>query len=375
MKRWKKGGIGLLVLILCLLWSTIVYGDDSSIIEKVTVKIDTDFGEPEEIPEPKITVSGTGCSLVDYQFKKDYEDWKPGKKVRLEITVGAEEGKYFPVSLSRSECKVTGAEFVSAKALDESMLQVKVDYYPITVLGTTEKAGWSSGQHRRATWKAVEHAPGYNLVLYGDDKVVKRVTVSNTNVDLSDYMQDVDKTYYYEVKAVPVTKDDKKYFKEGDYVTSTDQELDWTDMDDSGSSGSSSSGGSGSVYSGTVSSSGADGGSLKGSGYVLPDGTRAANTWKKVRDTWYYFDRNGARQTGWLNDAGRWYYFNANGMMQTGWVQDGAHWYFMGPDGDMQIGWVQTGPGRWYYFGADGAMLVNTVIDGWTIGSDGLAYQ
>ncbi|MFQ9703380.1 MAG: hypothetical protein ACLR0U_16780 [Enterocloster clostridioformis] len=39
-------------------------------------------------------------------------------------------GKIFPTSLNRSQCKVTGADFVSAKALDDTTLQVKVDYKP-----------------------------------------------------------------------------------------------------------------------------------------------------------------------------------------------------------------------------------------------------
>ena len=70
---------------------------------------------------------------------------------------------------------------------------------------------------------------GYTLTLYGDNKVVKRITVESNSVNLADYMTDMDKTYYYEVKAVPVTSDEKKYLKEGQYVTSTDQEFDCED--------------------------------------------------------------------------------------------------------------------------------------------------
>ena len=112
----------------------------------------------------------------------------------------------------------------------------------------------------------MEYAPGYTLTLYGDNKVVKRITVESNSVNLADYMTDMDKTYYYEVKAVPVTSDEKKYLKEGQYVTSTDQEFDWEDYEKEEKR----------------SQGPGDGGSFKGDNYVMPDGSKAADTWKLV---------------------------------------------------------------------------------------------
>ena len=113
------------------------YGAESSIIETMSIKFNTTFGDPEEIPQPQITISGSGVSIGDIYYKTEYENWKPGKKVRMEITVDAAQGKYFPVSLGRSKCRVTGADFVSAKALDNTTMQEKVNYTPVTVLGDT----------------------------------------------------------------------------------------------------------------------------------------------------------------------------------------------------------------------------------------------
>ncbi len=383
------------------------YGaNDSSVIETLTVTFKASFGKAEEIPDPEITVSGTGVSLGDVQYRTEYDNWKPGRKVRAEITVLADEGKVFPTSLTRSKCKVTGADFVSAKALDNSTLQVKVDYKPIMVLGETEKAGWSNTSDTRAVWKSVEYAPGYSVTLYGDNKVAKRLTVETNSVDLAEYMKDTDKTYYYEVKAVPVTSDQKKYLKEGEVVSSTGQELEWDDSDDS--SGSSSNGGRTS----------GDGGSVKGYNYILPDGSKAVNTWKKISGQWYYFDQNGNMARGWQNVGGFWYYMDQSGKMQHGWVTPdgaGATWYYLQESGEMRTGWIQPQPGIWYYleptglmhrgwlqdggkwyymtyegrthtgwlqdggswryFFADGSMAVNGVIDGWTIGADGIARQ
>lgn len=78
----------------------------------------------------------------------------------------------------------------------------------------------------------MEYAPGYTVTLYGDNKVVKRMTVESNSANLAEFMEDMDKTYYYEVKAVPVTADEKKYLKEGQYVSSTSQEFDWDDYEE-----------------------------------------------------------------------------------------------------------------------------------------------
>lgn len=359
------------------------YGAESSIIETMSIKFDTTFGDPEEIPQPQITISGSGVSIGDIYYKTEYENWKPGKKVRMEITVDAAQGKYFPVSLGRSKCRVTGADLVSAKALDNTTMQVKVDYTPVTVLGDTALAGWSSLDSEKAVWKKVDYAPGYTLTLYGNDKVVKRMTVTSNSVSLKEYMTDPDKIYYYQVKAVPVTAEQKKYLKEGEFVTSQEQ-----DVDDSGeekkekkhaATSQSSSTGPGVA------------GSLKGDNFVMPDGTLAVNTWKLVGGIWYYFNAEGNRTRGWFLYGGKWYYFDGNGYMKTGWVDTGnGTWYYLNPDGDMKTGWLydkniwyylnpdgdmKTGwlydKNIWYYLNNDGSMAVNRSQDGWYLGADG----
>lgn len=359
------------------------YGAESSIIETMSIKFDTTFGDPEEIPQPQITISGSGVSIGDIYYKTEYENWKPGKKVRMEITVDAAQGKYFPVSLGRSKCRVTGADLVSAKALDNTTMQVKVDYTPVTVLGDTALAGWSSLDSEKAVWKKVDYAPGYTLTLYGNDKVVKRMTVTDNSVSLKEYMTDPDKIYYYQVKAVPVTAEQKKYLKEGEFVTSQEQ-----DVDDSGeekkekkhaATSQSSSTGPGVA------------GSLKGDNFVMPDGTLAVNTWKLVGGIWYYFNAEGNRTRGWFQYGGKWYYFDGNGYMKTGWVDTGnGTWYYLNPDGDMKTGWLydkniwyylnpdgdmKTGwlydKNIWYYLNNDGSMAVNRSQDGWYLGADG----
>ena len=373
---------------------------DKSVIDSINITFSTTYGDAEEIPQPTVTLSGSNITLGDVYYRTEYEKWKPGKKVRGDISVDAAEGKYMPTSLGRSKCKVSGAEFISAKALDDTSMQVKVDYTPVTVLGTTAEAGWSSSSPGKAVWKKVDNAPGYTLVLYGNDKVVTRLSVTENHANLGEYMTDSDKIYYYEVKAVPITSEQKKYLKEGEFVTSREQEIDETDLDTDTSSSTqtstaSSSGSTGAASNGGPASDLAVAGSLKGDNFVMPDGTLAVNTWKLVDGIWYYFDAAGNRARGWLNYGGKWYYFDGNGCMQTGWVYPGdGSWYYQGPDGDMQTGWIQLA-GTWYYLGADGrmqtgwllyndnwyylksdgSMMVNYMQDGWYIGSDGIGRK
>ena len=339
------------------------YGADSSIIETMSIKFNTTFGDPEEIPQPQITISGSGVSIGDIYYKTEYENWKPGKKVRIEITVDAAQGKYFPVSLGRSKCRVTGADLVSAKALDNTTMQVKVDYTPVTVLGDTALAGWSSLDSEKAVWKKVDYAPGYALTLYGNDKVVKRMTVTDNSVSLKEYMTDPDKIYYYQVKAVPVTAEQKKYLKEGEFITSKEQDVDDSEEEEKekkhAATSQSSSTGPGVA------------GSLKGDNFVMPDGTLAVNTWKLVGGIWYYFNAEGNRTRGWFLYGGKWYYFDGNGCMKTGWVDTGnGTWYYLNPDGDMKTGWFYD-KNIWYYLNNDGSMAVNRSQDGWYLGADG----
>ena len=339
------------------------YGADSSIIETMSIKFNTTYGDPEEIPQPQITINGSGVSIGDIYYKTEYENWKPGKKVRMEITVDAAQGKYFPVSLGRSKCRVTGADFVSAKALDNTTMQVKVDYTPVTVLGDTALAGWSSLDSEKAVWKKVDYAPGYTLTLYGNDKVVKRMTVTDNSVSLKEYMTDPDKIYYYQVKAVPVTAEQKKYLKEGEFITSKEQDVDDSEEEEKEKKHA--------ATSQSCSTGPGIAGSLKGDNFVMPDGTLAVNTWKLVGGIWYYFNAEGNRTRGWFPYGGKWYYFDGNGCMKTGWVDTGnGKWYYLNPDGDMKTGWLYD-KNIWYYLNNDGSMAVNCSQDGWYLGADG----
>ena len=93
--------------------------------------------------------------------------------------------------------------------------------------------------------------------------------------------------------------------------------------------------------------------------------------WLNDNGTWYYLEPSGAMKTGWLLDGSTWYYLQSNGAMQTGWLNDNGTWYYLESSGAMKTGWYQDVTGTWYYSYFDGAMAYDTVIDGYTLDSNG----
>ena len=81
--------------------------------------------------------------------------------------------------------------------------------------------------------------------------------------------------------------------------------------------------------------------------------------WVKENGNWYY-ELNGKRVTGWIQDQGRWFYLDATGAMQTGWLKNGGYWYYLGTEGVMRTGWVNVGFNR-YYLNKSGVMQTGWV--------------
>ena len=72
-----------------------------------------------------------------------------------------------------------------------------------------------------------------------------------------------------------------------------------------------------------------------------------------------------------------WFHLESDGKMDTGWFKDtDGSWYFLcdgkdyGALGVMKTGWQQV-DGKWYYFNTNGVMVSNTVVEGYTLGSNG----
>lgn len=69
------------------------------------------------------------------------------------------------------------------------------------------------------------------------------------------------------------------------------------------------------------------------------------NGWKYLKE-----DVNAYAVSEWINVNGIWYYFDKTGTMQTGWVRTDKKWYYLDPStGGMKTGWLLSSDGNWYY--------------------------
>lgn len=390
---------------------------DSSVIESVEVVFTSQFGGQEEIVPPEVRVQTNYVELADTHYRKSYDQWVPGQKVRVELLLKAGTGKVFAKSLNRGKVKVTGANYVEAREVAGNKLLLQVDYIPQMVLGNVSYAAWNHA-HTMGIWQKVRFAPSYTVALYGDNQLIKEYTgVKTSFLDFAQEMKDLKKTYYYEVKAAPLTEEDKKYIRAGQYVTATTDEVevpkaDSEDADDEdnienflqeGNGVMPNSwryvgrhwyfiDGDGKVKRGWLNLNGEwfflngrtgamETGMVQTEtdkfAYFKQDGVMISNTWLQMGpDLWYYFGMDGYRYTGWWKNAhGSWFYLNKDlgARMQIGWLKWNNNWYYMDKNGVMQTGF-QGINGKTYYFNASGEMLSNTKVEGRRLGADGAVY-
>lgn len=101
-----------------------------------------------------------------------------------------------------------------------------------------------------------------------------------------------------------------------------------------------------------------------------------AEGWSQENSDWYY-EQNGERQSGWINDGTGWYHFDENKKLHAGWYKEGETWYFLNPIHDGYYGKTLTNQWVWidgycYLFNADGKMYANCVTpDGYVVNEDG----
>ena len=83
----------------------------------------------------------------------------------------------------------------------------------------------------------------------------------------------------------------------------------------------------------------------------IPYNAKFKEQWIKNIKGWWYRYADGTWPTGWAKlpwsrstkpDKKDWFFFDKNGYMQTGWIKDNGWWYYLDPiDGYMRTGWLQ----------------------------------
>lgn len=88
--------------------------------------------------------------------------------------------------------------------------------------------------------------------------------------------------------------------------------------------------------------------------------------WEKENGFWVFYNFDGIKlKNSWLNYNNNTYYLDDFYHMSVGWKYIDRKWYYFNKNGEMQTGWLQLGENEWYYLNNDGVMVnTDTYIDG-----------
>ncbi len=327
---------------------------------------------------------------------------KPRMRLTLETTgEGDVEYTFRSSSYTSSSVNITGGTFYSAKRVNNSTLEVVVtlDGVKGTYSEPTDatwkdkgigKAIWYSDYDSDDEYYEATSSSYYDIYLYRGTAVVKKVEdYKGTTYDFYPYMTKKG-TYYYKVRAVPHTDDQKKFGKKSPWTESDEIYIDEQDVSDgtgqeetknnNSSNNSSNSSNNGNNNNNNAANQAAQKqeelppANTTKVGWVnynnnwffrYPTGDYYKDGWLKLNDVWYLFDKNGKMLTGWQQNKGVWYFMDPNGAMRTGWIKGGNKWYYLSSgkdgfiEGAMRTGWLVLSD-KCYYLESDGAMA-----EGW----------
>lgn len=343
-------------------------------INNVSIKVSSELEAGNRLPNidvgsDKASEGGVAVSTSGSQYSLSSAEWTdkssakvmtadaPTMKVVLEPTDVSEH--YFLASYKRTNIRVNGGEFVSARRNGDA-LEVTLRISPVKGSYDSPKdAFWNEKNLGEARWEQPENDSGYyDVQLLRDGKNVHRLTaVSSRNYNFYPYMTEPG-DYMFKVRTVAGTSEQKKYGKNSDWLDSG--ELQITDRYVSDGKGQQSQ--NPSTVKGTEDKIGwfQEDDIWK---YRYPNGGLAQNGWAMLNGQWYLFDEQGRMLNGWQQKDGYTYLLHTDGAMVVGWFRLGETWYYFRPETEYPApagsmvsgGWRVIGP-YYYYFNADGSL-------------------
>lgn len=87
----------------------------------------------------------------------------------------------------------------------------------------------------------------------------------------------------------------------------------------------------------------------------------------------YFIGPDYQMKTGFVPINNQYYYFGAAGDMKTGWVYDNNNWYYISANTGTMLTNIDftDANGKQYHFNQDGTMAHDTIVNGYSYGSDG----
>ena len=262
----------------------------------VTSVTNTDFGK-----KPKVTLKLKPDS--DFTFKGT-----PRGNVKINDKTG-KGAAITKVSSTASSMTVT-VTLPKTGSTDKSALEVG-------------DVSWGDDDSPVISWDEADYATQYEVKLYRNNTIKESVTTKNTSYDFRDKIRENGKgSYTVKVRAAVGNSNSSK----GDWT-----ESDEFDVDDD-------------VLAalGGKTNGGSNGGSSTG-----PNGSNAGNkgAWLKDNVGWWYCNADRSYTTdNWQQIDGNWYYFNKSGYMQTGWLKSRftGKWYWLSTENNSNLGKMLT---------------------------------
>lgn len=103
----------------------------------------------------------------------------------------------------------------------------------------------------------------------------------------------------------------------------------------------------------------------KGKYFVTETGAYLYNSWKKISNKWYYFNKYGyALTNGWLLYKSEWYYFDKDGVMLSDtWLDLGTEKFYLNYYGVCELNYIKEIEGKTYAFDSRGALITDKKIN------------
>lgn len=364
--RQRLGILCLLAMCLTLFAAVPALAAGSTRVDTVTIGFHVEGDIEAGTARTAYPTAGTSKYMItDWSCSTDPEDWQISHMVTFDIRVEAVGDYWF--APSKTTLKTSGANAsVAKKTIKSDYITCKINYWPtyqyerpLNLYFEDEDLG---------KWDKVKGATQYEVKIHYDDgegkDKTKTVKVDKNQIDLSPY----DNYTHFEVRAIPKNTEQKKYAVASEW---SDSDEDYTLLNSKNPNDS-------------IFKTDKDG----NTSYVAPEGEKASG-FVKVKEVWYYMDPqndNNMAVSSWREVNGKHYWFDNNGAMQTGWIQDGHFWYYLENNpgsenyGAAVTGWYLAGPdGPWYYFNDGsrtdipfGAMYTDCMTpDGYRVDKDG----
>lgn len=317
-----------------------VYTGKTQQITSLTVTFKEEEVEPNKVRPMTISVP-SNVELVSTNYSVQPENWTPGTKVTIMLTVKATGNYQFGSGL-----KVSGSNAsFKTQSGDAFTRTLKYEYTAKARLAKPQRVYLDGNSVVK--WSKVSGANRYNVKITYDEEYTYNPTSSTSDMTL--YVDEGEDEERYNGKNRSITVNEPQ-IDAADYIgidEIKDVKFLITAMPSSARSSSylSSEAVEFTAEQGSVESS-TNVGSVttnKAGDMVYIDGSGDYITgWQDLNGAWYYFENSGKAATGWKQIEKRWYYFGADNKMVTGWAEINGFWYYLNDGGDDIYGAMLT---------------------------------